>query len=126
VLHTQHGPLTDRIGSFYRRYSDRVWLSALSESQLSQAPAGLRCVGVIPNPIDVRAWPFEPSKDRYLLWIGRFDAGKGPHRAIIAARAAGWPLVLAGPVQPGQREFRRDRAPPRLRQRPLRRRGRRA
>jgi glycosyltransferase involved in cell wall biosynthesis len=30
---------------------------------------------------------------------------KGPHRAIAAARQAGWPLVLAGPVQPGQRAF---------------------
>ena len=30
---------------------------------------------------------------------------KGPHRAIAAARAAGVPLVLAGPVQPGQEEF---------------------
>ena len=30
---------------------------------------------------------------------------KGPHRAIAAAREAGVPLVLAGPVQPGQEEF---------------------
>jgi glycosyltransferase involved in cell wall biosynthesis len=30
---------------------------------------------------------------------------KGPHRAIAAARAAGVPLVLAGPVQPGQEAF---------------------
>ena len=30
---------------------------------------------------------------------------KGPQRAIAAARAAGMPLVLAGPVQPGQEEF---------------------
>jgi glycosyltransferase involved in cell wall biosynthesis len=30
---------------------------------------------------------------------------KGPHRAVAAAREAGAPLVLAGPVQPGQEEF---------------------
>jgi glycosyltransferase involved in cell wall biosynthesis len=30
---------------------------------------------------------------------------KGPHRAITAARAAGVPLVLAGPVQHGQEVF---------------------
>jgi glycosyltransferase involved in cell wall biosynthesis len=30
---------------------------------------------------------------------------KGAHRAIAAARAAGWPLVIAGPVQAGQQEF---------------------
>jgi len=66
------GRALDVIGRFYRRYSDRLWLSALSQSQLSQAPAGLRCVGVIPNPI------------------------ASPHRAISAVRGAGWPLVLAG------------------------------
>jgi glycosyltransferase involved in cell wall biosynthesis len=30
---------------------------------------------------------------------------KGPHRAIDAARRAGVPVVLAGPVQPGQEDF---------------------
>jgi glycosyltransferase involved in cell wall biosynthesis len=30
---------------------------------------------------------------------------KGPHRAIVAARAAGLPLVLAGVIQQGQQEF---------------------
>jgi glycosyltransferase involved in cell wall biosynthesis len=33
------------------------------------------------------------------------DPVKGAHRAIQAARLAGRPLVLAGPVQPGQREY---------------------
>jgi glycosyltransferase involved in cell wall biosynthesis len=105
VLHTVHGPVTEDVGRFYERYSDRVWLSALSQSQLSQAPDDVRCVGVIPNPIDLRAWPLQPSKERYLLWIGRFAPGKGPHRAIAAARGAEWPLVLAGPVQAGQQRF---------------------
>jgi glycosyltransferase involved in cell wall biosynthesis len=105
VLHTLHGPVDDESGRFYRQYSDRVWLSALSQSQVSSAPEGLRWAGVIPNPIDLQAWPLQRSKQRYLLWIGRFDVGKGPHRAIAVARRAGRPLVLAGPVQPGQREF---------------------
>jgi glycosyltransferase involved in cell wall biosynthesis len=105
VLHTLHGPVDEESGRFYRRYSDRVWLSALSQSQVSSAPEGLRWAGVIPNPIDLQAWPLQRRKQRYLLWIGRFDVGKGPHRAIAVARRAGWPLVLAGPVQAGQREF---------------------
>jgi glycosyltransferase involved in cell wall biosynthesis len=33
------------------------------------------------------------------------DPVKGPHRAIAVARAAGAPLVLAGPVQPGCEAF---------------------
>jgi glycosyltransferase involved in cell wall biosynthesis len=105
VLHTLHGPLTDQVGLFYQRYSDRVWLSSLSHAQLADAPPGLRSVGVIPNPIDLRAWPLQSEKEDYLLWIGRFDPEKGPHRAIDAARLAGRRLILAGPVQSGQRDF---------------------
>ncbi len=40
------------------------------------------------------------------------DPAKGAHCAIAAARQAGIPLVLAGPVQPGQEEyFRREIEP---------------
>jgi glycosyltransferase involved in cell wall biosynthesis len=105
VLHTMHGPFTDDSSTFYRRHAGKVWLSALSRAQLDAGPEGLRTVGAIPNPINVRAWPFAPDKDDYLLWMGRMDTGKGPHRAIAAAREAGMPLVVAGPVQPGQQEF---------------------
>jgi hypothetical protein len=52
---------------FYRWYPERVGLSALSRDQLSPAPAGLRCVGVIPNPL------------------------YSPHRAISAVSGVGWP-----------------------------------
>jgi glycosyltransferase involved in cell wall biosynthesis len=53
----------------------------------------------------VADFPFRDDKDDYLLWIGRLDDDKGPQRAIAAAREAGAPLVLAGPVQPGQDDF---------------------
>jgi glycosyltransferase involved in cell wall biosynthesis len=60
---------------------------------------------VVYNPIDCSEWPFRAEKDDFLLWIGRMSPDKGAHRAIAAAREAGAPLVLAGPVQPGQEEF---------------------
>jgi glycosyltransferase involved in cell wall biosynthesis len=105
VLHTLHGPFTDETSAFYRQHADKVWLSGLSAAQLAAGPPGLRSVGVIPNPIDLGAWPLERRKDGYLLWIGRMTEEKGAHRAISVARRAGLPLILAGPVQPGQREF---------------------
>jgi glycosyltransferase involved in cell wall biosynthesis len=105
VLHTLHGPFTPETSAFYRRHADKVWLSGLSEAQLAAGPPGLRSVGAIPNPINLRAWPLERSKGEYLLWMGRMSESKGPHRAITAARRAGRPLILAGPVQAGQREF---------------------
>jgi hypothetical protein len=105
VLHTLHGPFTSDTAAFYRRHSDKVWISALTRAQLAMAPPEMRCVGTVPNPIDARAWPLVTDKDDYLLWVGRMDPTKGPHRAIAAARQAGVALVLAGPVQPGQQEF---------------------
>ena len=50
-------------------------------------------------------FPFRADKEDFLLWIGRLNDDKGPQRAIAAARAAGRELVLAGPVQPPDREF---------------------
>jgi len=105
VLHTMHGPFTDETTAFYREHADKVWVSALSRAQLAAGPSSLRSVGAIPNPINLRAWPLEPRKERYLLWMGRMSEDKGAHRAIAAARDAGWPLVIAGPVQAGQQEF---------------------
>lgn len=105
VLHTLHGPFTPDTSAFYRRHADKVWLSGLSKAQLAAGPPGLRCVGTIPNPINLRAWPLERRKGEYLLWMGRMTEGKGAHRAVDAARRAGRPLIIAGPVQAGQRQF---------------------
>ena len=105
VLHTLHGPFTDSTKAFYARHARKACAAALSRYQAEHAPEGLEVVAVIGNPIVVDDFPFRSDKDDYLLWIGRFDDYKGPHRAIAVAREADAPLVLAGPVQPGHREF---------------------
>jgi glycosyltransferase involved in cell wall biosynthesis len=105
LLHTLHGPFTAETTAFYRAHAHKAWVSALSRSQLESGPDNLQSVGVIANPIDPAEWPLRREKDGFLLWIGRMTKEKGPHRAIAAARLAGWPLVLAGVVQPVQRRF---------------------
>jgi glycosyltransferase involved in cell wall biosynthesis len=77
---------------------------AISRAQRASAP-DVPIAAVVTNPIAVDRWPFQAVKDDYLLWIGRMDPTKGPHRAIEVARLAGRRLVLAGPVQPGQEEY---------------------
>jgi glycosyltransferase involved in cell wall biosynthesis len=105
IVHTLHGNFTASTAAFYAHHGHKAALVGISAAQLARAPAGLQTVGVIPNPIDLRAWPLQERKRDYLLWVGRMTPEKGPHRAIAAARLAGVPLILAGVIQPGQQAF---------------------
>ena len=114
VVHTLHGPLVGETARFYQRHAHKAHIVAISHAQIQHAPAGVRAVAVVPNPVDVDRWPLCTEKDDYLLWIGRLDPVKGAHRAIEAARLAGRTLVLAGPVQTGQADYFRERIEPHI------------
>jgi glycosyltransferase involved in cell wall biosynthesis len=104
-VHTLHGPFTAETLPFFERHAYKAPVIALSRYQASQAPAALDVAAVIGNPMVVDDFPFRADKEDFLLWIGRLNDDKGPQRAIAAARPAGRELVLAGPVQPPDREF---------------------
>ncbi len=105
LLHTVHGPFTADMHAFYAEHGEKASIVAISHCQRACAPSALRGMAVVPNPIEVARWPLLRRKDHFLLWVGRMTEEKGPHRAIAVARAAGRPLVLAGPIQPGQETF---------------------
>ena len=56
-------------------------------------------VSVLHNGIDAAAWPYRPMGDGSAVWSGRITADKGAHHAIAAARRAGLPLTLFGPIE---------------------------
>jgi glycosyltransferase involved in cell wall biosynthesis len=114
VVHTLHGPFTDDARRFYAEHGPKARIVAISQSQLDDAPAAMGGGDVVHNPIDCAEWPFRADKDDFLLWIGRMSPDKGPQRAIAAALEAGAPLVLAGPVQPGQEAFFAEEIEPQL------------
>lgn len=68
-------------------------------------------VGVVMNGINLQRWQQGPGGGP-LVWSGRLVAEKGPDLAIAAARKAGLPLVLAGPIQDEQ--FFAERVAPQL------------
>lgn len=106
VLHTVHGPFDDENAyRFYSEHGHKAAIACISSAQAAMSPDGLDVAAVVPNPVDVDAWPTDVPKDDYLLWVGRFTREKGPHRAIRVAQASGRRLILAGPVQPGQESF---------------------
>jgi glycosyltransferase involved in cell wall biosynthesis len=114
VVHTAHGPFDSATEEFYRRCGANGMIVGLSRSQLADAPPLRTQTRVIPNPIRISDWPVRERTEDHLLWIGRMNEEKGPHRAIDVARRAGKPLVLAGPVQPGQEPFFEQHVAPQL------------
>ncbi len=114
LVHTLHGPFTNETSAFYARNAGKAVALAISEYQRQQAPPELEVAAVVYNPIVVDDFPFREDKEDYLLFIGRLNDDKGPHRAIAAARRAGMRLLLAGPVQPGQEDFFASEVEPHL------------
>lgn len=58
-------------------------------------------ISVVSNGIDCNRWPLGAGGGP-LVWFGRITAEKAPHLAIAAARRAGWPLTLVGPISDSQ------------------------
>ncbi len=66
---------------------------------------------VVPNGVDTEHWRLGPGGEN-LVWFGRITPEKGAHLAIEAARRAGLPLVLAGPIS--DRKYFDERVGPQL------------
>jgi len=54
---------------------------------------------VLYNGIDPAAWPYQSQGDGSAVWCARITPDKGAHLAIAAARRAGLPLTLLGPIE---------------------------
>jgi glycosyltransferase involved in cell wall biosynthesis len=111
---TVHGPTQGELVDYYRQLGAGASLVAISNAQRRAAP-DLNWIGTVPNGIDVDSFPFQESKEDWLLFLGRFCPDKGPDLAIDAARAAGRSLVLAGKVnEPAEQEYFDEVVRPRL------------
>ena len=105
LVHTVHGPFDQDTSLYYDHHGRKGNVVCISHSQAGMAPPGADVKAVVPNPIDVEAWPTGYEKQDYLLWLGRFTPEKGPQRAIHVAKVTGRRLILAGVVQPRQERF---------------------
>jgi glycosyltransferase involved in cell wall biosynthesis len=105
VVHTMHWSFSRKIGDIYAQYADRAHLVATNEAQVAAVPRNVRLAGMVPDPVDLRDWPLQPSKQNYLLWSWRFEPLHGAHEVISAARAARVPLIVSGPVRRDQERW---------------------
>ena len=74
--------------------------NAISRSQYTSMPrvAGGTYAGVA-------SFPFQAEKDDHLLFLSRISPEKGPQLAVEVARRCGKKLILAGKVDPYDRDF---------------------
>jgi glycosyltransferase involved in cell wall biosynthesis len=94
---TLHHPHEPALSEQCARYPG-VAYAAISAFQASREP--MPDISVIPHGLCLEKYAFEPTKDDYLLFLGRMAPCKGPDLAIEAARQAGLRLKLAGEIQP--------------------------
>jgi glycosyltransferase involved in cell wall biosynthesis len=114
TLVTAHGPVDGEFGQLYRALREDVGLVAISDSQRSAAP-DLPWVATVHNALRAADFPFCADKQKYTVFLGRFNADKGAHLAIDASRAAGLPITLAGKCsEPVEQEYFEREIVPRL------------
>jgi glycosyltransferase involved in cell wall biosynthesis len=103
VLATLHWDL-HRNADFYATFDGQgqVFFAGVSATQLARAPAGLtrQVLGHVPLAVPLPDEPPLPSSQRaeFVLLLSRLCELKGVDTALRACRAAGLPLLLAGPV----------------------------
>jgi len=90
--------------------SARLWtfypnacVTAITRYQWSTFPH-LQPAAVVPHGVDASQFTLRLDPEDYVCYLGRFEPGKGPCQAILAARAAGVRLLMAGPNNPYFRE----------------------
>ena len=107
-LHVTHGPLDAVPTEIYEgiaRHFPRLRLVAISRAQRAMAPT-LPFAGVCHNGLALETAPFRARSDGYLAFLGRMAPEKGPHDAILIARRAGLPLLIAAKCrEPEEHEY---------------------
>ena len=103
MVYTLHHDRVPSLSAFYRRFP-HVQFVAISHDQRRREEPLPRCE-VVHHGLDVSRYGCAPDVGDYVCFIGRYSEVKGPHTAIDAARAAGVPIRLAGPVHPPDEPF---------------------
>ena len=93
LLQTLHYTPSDSEVRLWSRYPEAPFV-AISGAQAAQL-SGLRLTATIHHAVDTARLAYRADPEDYLLFLGRFTAGKGVLEAIEVSRRSGRRLVLA-------------------------------
>lgn len=115
VVTTNHGPFSGELDEIYARVAGagHARVVAISHDQASRSSAPISAV--IHHGLEVDEFPVGSGAGGYALFLGRFSPDKGAREAVLAAREAGLPLVLAAKMrEPEEVEYFHDQVEPLL------------
>jgi Glycosyltransferase len=96
----------------YRMFADMPYVS-ISHAERESCPE-LNYIANVYNGIRLEAFDFVASEGRHLLFLGRICPEKGADLAVEFALRTGLPLVIAGLVPEGAKDFFEARIKPRI------------
>lgn len=107
VIFTLHFPYPASQGrkdrhEVFQKYKDLKYTS-ISNSQ-RQGGENLNWIETIYNGINLAPYHFHAKPKDYFFWLGKFNADKGVHEAIMATKQAGAKLILGGKIDHLEKE----------------------
>lgn len=118
-IHTIHNPLyvkpkkRDSRLFILKHFRDQNFV-AISRAQKRLSAVKLNFVAVIYNGIKIEDFKFNPNPKDHFVWSARVDKYKGIENAIEIAKRAKVKLILAGRLDPSQREYFKKKIKPHL------------
>src|SRR2546425_4441713 len=100
-----HSPTVEEV-KLWSRYPEAPFV-AISNEQ-ARLLDGLNVIGTVLHGIDTANFVFRDKPDDYLLFLGRFNEGKGVLQAIEIAKRVGLRLILAA----AENEYYREKIAP--------------
>jgi len=118
VLTTYHGDLSTAEKCpieklILEKYKKNFWV-AISKSQKKQTETKLNFLKVIHHGIPLSLYPFSKKHQNYLAWLGRITKKKGILQAIKVAKKTNQKLVIAGTVNPRDKEYFKKEVKPEI------------
>lgn len=114
TVHTLHGIFTPDNEKLFI-HAHRQSFVSISDDQREER-LDLNISATVYNGIDANRYDFYPTPENppYLAFLGRMSPEKGPHLAIEIAQRSGWPLKMAGKVDPVDVEYFETQVKPHL------------